>query len=310
MGVSAWLVSAVGEIRTYGGHDGYVDDPETTYRWDSNVGNHSKPRRGDYIVVRDKAASLGYSVIESVLASPGEKTIRYCPKPGCRNSEINYRKTKGTYRCGKNDCHHEFLRPISEIRPVTDYEAWYGVAFTPLPGTFMSRELIDMCENTKGRESIREISWAKFTEAVSQRTGNPLPPIISTRHERIAGGHTTTTVQVRNGQGAFRKKLLDTYGNVCAFSGPCARQALDAAHLYSFAKDSKHHEHGGLLLRKDLHSLFDRGLLAIEPETLLIKPKGLEAYPQYTALESASLHVDLKPDQIRWLELHWNQCRA
>ncbi len=305
----AWLVSAVGEVRTYGGHGGYVDDPETTYRWDSNVGNYSGPERGDYIVIRDKKVSLGYSVIENVLASPGEKTIRYCPQ--CGNSEINYRKTKGTYRCTSAECHeYIFAAPDSKIRPVTDYEAWYGVAFTALPATFKSRELIDMCENKKGRESIREISWAKFTHAVTQRTGNPPPPIISNRHDRIAGGHTTTTVQVRNGQGAFRKKLLETYGDVCAFSGPCARQALDAAHLYSFAKDSEHHEHGGLLLRKDLHSLFDRGLLAIEPKTLQIKPEGLEAYPQYTPLESASLHVDLKPEQIKWLELHWNQCRS
>lgn len=306
----AWLVSAVGEVRTYGGHDGYVDDPETTYRWDSNVGNHRKPQRGDYIVIRDKTASLGYSVIENILASPGEKTIRYCPKPGCRNSEINYRKTKGTYRCSKSDCHHEFVKPDSEIRPVTNYEAWYGVAFTPLAGTFLSRELIDMCDNKTGRESIREISWTKFVDAVIERTGSPPLPVVSKRHDRIAGGHTATTVQVRNGQGAFRKKLLETYKNVCAFSGPCAPQALDAAHLYSFAKDSEHHEHGGLLLRKDLHSLFDRGFLAIEPETLLIKLKNLDAYPQYASLEAAALHVELKPEQSKWLELHWHQWRG
>lgn len=307
MAGKAWLVSAVGEVRTYGGHDGYVDDPETTYRWDNKVGNHGRPQRGDYIVVRNKDTSLGYSVIESIHKSPGEKTIKYCPK--CANSEINYRTTLGTYRCTKKTCHEEFRVPDSKIVPVIQYEAWYGIGFVPLPGAFSRRELIDMCENNAGRESIREISWSVFADGVVDKTGKPPLNVVTQRHNEIAGGHTRTTVRIRIGQRAFRQKLLKAYGDVCAFTGPCAREALDAAHLYSYAQHGEHHEHGGLLLRKDLHSLFDRGLLAVEPDTHLLRHRGLGAYPQYAMLDAVALHVDLKPDHIKWLHLHWNQYR-
>jgi hypothetical protein len=85
--------------------------------------------------------------------------------------------------------------------------------------------------------------------------------------------------------------------------------ALDAAHLYSYAKDSNHHEHGGLLLRKDLHRLFDVGLLAVHPETRKISATGLDQYPDYARLESSVLHVDLHPAQMKWIQDHWNEHR-
>lgn len=72
-------------------------------------------------------------------------------------------------------------------------------------------------------------------------------------------------MRVRVGQAEFRLRLLARYGNVCAFSGPSPTAALEAAHLYSYAAEGRHHDDGGFLLRRDLHRLFDLGLLAVEP---------------------------------------------
>ena len=80
-----------------------------------------------------------------------------------------------------------------------------------------------------------------------------------------ANGHRQTLTRVRIGQAAFRKQLLDQFGEVCALTGPCPAEVLEAGHLYSYSKLGRHHKHGGLLLRRDVHALFDRGRLAVDP---------------------------------------------
>ncbi|WP_051811975.1 HNH endonuclease [Kitasatospora sp. MBT63] len=114
------------------------------------------------------------------------------------------------------------------------------------------------------------------------------------------------TVRARLGQRAFRQRLLDTHGDDCAFTGPTPRAALDAAHLYSYAINGEHHDDGGLLLRRDLHRLFDLGLLAVNPEELTIDVSDqLAAYPLYADLHGKLLTVALSPGHRTWLESHW-----
>lgn len=61
---SAWLLLAAGKNRQHGGNDGYKDDPEITYRWDSTVHHHTELAVGDAVVLRDTVTSLGVSVIQ------------------------------------------------------------------------------------------------------------------------------------------------------------------------------------------------------------------------------------------------------
>ena len=63
------------------------------------------------------------------------------------------------------------------------------------------------------------------------------------------------TVKARNGQPQFRQELLNRFRKQCAFTGACHTAALDAAHLYSYAREGEHRVDEGLLLRKDLHKL-------------------------------------------------------
>ena len=53
--------------------------------------------------------------------------------------------------------------------------------------------------------------------------------------------------------------------------GERRRPRLDAAHLYSYADIGSHLDRGGLMVRKDIHRLFDTGDLAINPEGLTIR---------------------------------------
>jgi predicted restriction endonuclease len=72
---------------------------------------------------------------------------------------------------------------------------------------------------------------------------------------------------VRHGQGLFRSQLLKAYDNRCAFTNSSAVPALDAAHIVPYGGRVTNHPTNGLLLRADVHKLFDLGLIAVDTST-------------------------------------------
>ncbi|MGW9363145.1 MULTISPECIES: HNH endonuclease signature motif containing protein [Streptomyces] len=116
---------------------------------------------------------------------------------------------------------------------------------------------------------------------------------------------------MRKGQTDFRMHLLSVFGEVCAFTGPAPAAALEAAHLDSYAVNGKHQEHGGLLLRSDLHRLFDRGLIAVNPKTQTLHlDDSLHTFPDYAKLDGAPLAVSVTAGHIERLARHWTTHRA
>ncbi len=69
----------------------------------------------------------------------------------------------------------------------------------------------------------------------------------------------------RQGQGAFRKKLLDAYDGQCAITSTAVADVLQAAHIRPYNGPRTNHVSNGLLLRADIHNLFDLKLITIEP---------------------------------------------
>lgn len=69
--------------------------------------------------------------------------------------------------------------------------------------------------------------------------------------------------KVRLGQGAFRILVTDAYNRKCAISGERTLPVLESAHIKPYAKSGPHFISNALLLRSDLHKLFDSGYLTI-----------------------------------------------
>lgn len=76
-------------------------------------------------------------------------------------------------------------------------------------------------------------------------------------------------VRPRLGQGAFRVSVTDAYNRACAVTEEHSLPALEAAHIRPFAKEGPHEVRNGLLLRADLHRLFEQGYLTVTPEYTL-----------------------------------------
>ncbi len=70
----------------------------------------------------------------------------------------------------------------------------------------------------------------------------------------------------RLGQGTFRVLVTDAYERRCAVTSERTLPALDAAHIKPYGDSGTHSVNNGLLLRRDVHALFDRGYLTVTPE--------------------------------------------
>jgi putative restriction endonuclease len=78
----------------------------------------------------------------------------------------------------------------------------------------------------------------------------------------------------RLGQRSFQAVVLDAYHRRCAISGTHIPPVLQAAHIRPVTAGGEHRLDNGLLLRSDVHTLFDRGYLAVDPRyRLLVSPR-------------------------------------
>ena len=307
----AWLALSVeDDARLHGGNQGYRDEPSSVYRYDSKVSRAKEIAEGHRIVLWDKATLLGASVIDQIVVTPGEKDLYSCPK--CHRASLKARKTRTPeFRCP--DCGHEFEADEREVRtePVMHFEARYAPRWVDLAGSLNGRQLRELCVRPNSQHSFRPLRWQEFAKAVEDANGPVLRLLGSTARPLGAdplGGHTRKMVQVRIGQPQFRSAMLEKYGATCAFTGPCPPRALEAAHLYSYAAVGKHHDSGGLLMRRDLHSLFDSGLLTVDPANSRIHVDPfLSSYSEYERLNGRPLAVKLTGEQLRWIDTYWRQ---
>lgn len=302
----AWLLLTVQDKdRAFGSNDGYVDEPESHYRWDSTVPNHSKISEGDTIVLWDKKSSIGVSVIDGIDRAKEDKVTYSCPL--CNRAHIKARKTKSPrYRCFK--CHGEFDEPMTKTETVSTYTSHHASAWVGLEAVLSGAQLRSACESPKSQLSLRPLKWASFKALVTASGyGHDLAGP-EAESKRINGGHTSAMVRVRQGQSLFRKSLIDRYGTICAFTGESPLEVLEAAHLYSYASVGEHHE--GLLLRRDLHRLFDSGKIAVHPISLVLDVADeLHPFSLYQQLNGNKLKVRVNANQRKWLADHWAQHR-
>lgn len=74
----------------------------------------------------------------------------------------------------------------------------------------------------------------------------------------------------RLGQGAFRVLVTDAYDRRCTITNERTLPALDAVHIKPYSDSGGHRVDNGLLMRRDLHALFDRGYVTVTPDLAFI----------------------------------------
>jgi len=129
-----------------------------------------------------------------------------------------------------------------------------------------------------------------------ENTNDPLTKTQNQSQMDLDQGKTRREVEqtIREGQTQFRNKLLDHYGASCMVSGVKVLEVLEAAHILPYNGQSTNDITNGMILRSDIHRLFDKGLLGFRPEdfTISISP-NLEC-TEYQAYSGKKLKLNKK----------------
>ncbi len=307
---TAWLLITLDdEDRQHAGNAGYEDDVENVYRFDSKVPNHRQLKAGDFAVLRSSSDLLGVARIARLESAEGTKTLRRCPE--CRRTSLKPRKTRRPrYRC--DQCKAEFDEPETEEVPVTKYAAHFDGSFVGTPGAATIAELRAACPNYNGQLAMQRIDLDRVLTQLSEVNADvrdlllgavPSPDdgltakaLLRAAEDADSAGdfdpHSTEdarekalcAITQRRGQLRFREALRAAYGGRCAVSGCDVEEALEAAHIVRYNGKQTNHVQNGLLLRADIHTLFDCDLIAVDTErwTVILHPSlRASSYAEY-----------------------------
>jgi putative restriction endonuclease len=284
MSPRSWSFLTVEGTRQYGGNVGYLDDPAKVYRYDSDVANHLRIKRGDVVVLRSKALVIGIARIEEIVEGEGDKERLRCPV--CQMTNIKERVEKEPrWKCKIG---HVFLEPMRETVKVRTFEAHYAESFQPTPPSLSTERLLDAVIRPSDQMSIKEIDLARIEKYLLEGPGThklivgyansmtddasiePLDmaeqqnSIIETRRRVLR------EIMLRRGQSQFRNRLIKRYGCVCQVCRCVFPEIVEAAHILPYAETCDNSAKNGLLLRSDFHTLFDLALLAIHPTSMRV----------------------------------------
>jgi len=160
---------------------------------------------------------------------------------------------------------------------------------TTKPKSGASLEQSASTSSVSGKSDSQELDFAKIEDE---------------REKQLA------EVTKRQGQPEFRRSLLEAYGNKCALTDCDAVSALEAAHIIPYMGTSTNHITNGILLRADIHILFDLHMLTIDPvnHEILLSPKLENSSYAYLKGVEASLpdKPALQPD-ANALQYHYNE---
>jgi len=159
--------------------------------------------------------------------------------------------------------------------------------------------------STENIEGVR--LWDQLLETAKLCATTNAPGFTS--HEQTRFG-TPTLITPRLGQGAFRVAVTEAYGRQCAITNGKVLPALDAAHIKPYAEGGLHTKSNGILLRKDIHSVFDAGYVTINDDfKFSVSKKVKEVFnngEEYLRLQGIPLRLPERKadwpdvDLLRW----------
>lgn len=162
--------------------------------------------------------------------------------------------------------------------------------------------MVQFHPNVFWEQDSRLITWKTSTVENPTDSGN-LDELPEDELEKLR-----VEVNRRKYQGRFRRKLLKAFGNKCTVSGVADVHVLEAAHIVAHASSRINKTTNGLLLRADLHLLFDKNLLKVHPHHLTVHISNSILENEYTKFDGIKIRtrIDGKVPDKELLELKWN----
>ena len=151
-----------------------------------------------------------------------------------------------------------------------------------------------------GKVPASKYSYTKIKVPQNINTiDRPLATIIAEKRRRIrepqslekAKGIIATAIASRQGQQKFKQDLLHVFGPRCMITGSKLSKLLEAAHIEPYREGGTFNISNGLLLRADIHTLFDLGLVAINTNKMTIIVSQDIKDTEYGSLDGKTMHL-------------------
>ncbi|SAL79294.1 hypothetical protein AWB74_05513 [Caballeronia arvi] len=263
-----------------------------------------KPKDIDYAVSVRQSLGGPYADLAPKFSADGAWTYRYFQEqldPAQRDSQYTNR---GLLACRDHNIPVGVMLQVKR-KPNPRYQVLGLAHVTDWKDGYFLLSSVQEARETGTEASVERLEGAVRSAAM------PLP--LSFEDERR---WIDATIVLREGQGAFRTSLLQAYDHRCAISGCDVVQVLEAAHIHRYFGEKTNDVRNGLLLRADLHTLYDRALIAIEPKTyeVFVSPKLRDS--EYGSLANRRIRLPrLSEDQPdthvllehkRWVLSRWD----
>jgi hypothetical protein len=169
------------------------------------------------------------------------------------------------------------------------------------------------------RTAISNAQWKpkgadEFEDCEIETPQFEVPPALPYTPPSGAAKKKAHMVRERPGQKAFRRDLKSAYRDRCCITDCGVSDALEGAHVDPYKAPASDNVRNGLLLRKDVHALFDEHLIGIEPETLIIRVASLARSEEcYSGLPGTKLNLPAEPSHhpdLGALQRHWRRFRG
>ena len=115
---------------------------------------------------------------------------------------------------------------------------------------------------------VHEVLNARIVSSASRVASSPVMYTVSAGEAEVPGkvfGNQYLRT-ARLGQGAFRTMITEEYRRRCCITGESTLPVLEAAHIRPVAQNGENKLVNGLLLRADMHILYDQGLIGVTPD--------------------------------------------
>ncbi len=192
------------------------------------------------------------------------------------------------YNYGRSDWRTDQGHPHDRLFKVVDVGPPRRTRYVPFNPAVHGH--LDLQKADDGKWVVVPLAQDDQTRAEAQGQSDAFehaPPIDNEHDARV---WAMRAIAQRRGQPLFRARLLDAYDRQCAITGCSALEVLEAAHVLPYKGDHTNRVDNGLLLRADLHTLFDCQLLWITADNTVALAPALLA-TDYASLQGQPLRL-------------------
>ena len=293
----------------------------TAYTYETDDRSKKQIAANDLLFLRDQKRLLAVAHVESVSTEKRAQSVSTCPV--CSGTKIEMRKKRDVpYRCSHG---HQFAAPAEEQQLTVVHTAFFPHDFVRITAQIEPAELrpFELTNSRYVKLKLGDITG--LCGYVARRDHNVGPILkgwllsrslqLGDRDAETLGGalgvvdepdRPLQAIRARRGLVSFRDKLITRYGARCMISGCTVLALLEACHVSRYQRPEDNHPANGILLRSDLHTLFDLDLIGINPADMEVAIHSDLVNTEYQKLSGTRLMlshergIDMRAVRARW----------